>query len=388
MKRFVFAGATVAELDKQGRVLVPPDLARARGPRQGRRRRRRARPPRDLGSRRMGGPRQRDRRERRRCCRTCLRTDAADHVPVLARRGARAPRRAAGGDGRRRARSARAGTRACSSPTSQGSGKLVAIDRDPSVRRTSTASRRRARRADPVPARRLRRRPRRSSPPTACAPTRSCSTSASRRCRSTGPSAASRTRPTRRSTCGWIRRTSSSPRELVERGDERELETIFRRYGEERYARQIARGDRAPARASSRSSAPGELVDVVKASIPAPARFGEGHPAKRVFQALRIEVNDELDVARGRPPGRVRDAPAGRAARRHQLPLARGPDRQALPPRSRARLHVPARASGLRLRQGAGAARSSRRSRVRPSPREIDDNPRARSARLRAAVKV
>ncbi|HEX8039938.1 MAG TPA: 16S rRNA (cytosine(1402)-N(4))-methyltransferase, partial [Chryseosolibacter sp.] len=37
-----------------------------------------------------------------------------------------------------------------------------------------------------------------------------------------------------------------------------------------------------------------DLVEVIKQSIPAPARFGEGHPAKRVFQALRIEVNDEM----------------------------------------------------------------------------------------------
>ena len=55
MKRYVFAGAAVAELDKQGRVIVPPDLLRTR-PRQGRRRRRRARPHRDLGPLPLGGP--------------------------------------------------------------------------------------------------------------------------------------------------------------------------------------------------------------------------------------------------------------------------------------------------------------------------------------------
>jgi 16S rRNA (cytosine1402-N4)-methyltransferase len=81
---------------------------------------------------------------------------------------------------------------------------------------------------------------------------------------------------------------------IVNEWPERELTTIFRRYGEERYAKQIAR-----AIVRRRKEQPfertGELVDTIKSSIPAPARFGEGHPAKRVFQALRIAVNDELD---------------------------------------------------------------------------------------------
>ena len=70
--------------------------------------------------------------------------------------------------------------------------------------------------------------------------------------------------------------------------------TIFRRYGEERYAKQIAR-----AIVRRRKTEPfertGDLVETIRAAIPAPARFGDGHPAKRVFQALRIAVNDELD---------------------------------------------------------------------------------------------
>src|ERR687887_167592 len=84
-----------------------------------------------------------------------------------------------------------------------------------------------------------------------------------------------------------------SARELVNEASERELQSIFRRYGEERYARQIAReiGRRRKKAPIERT---GELVDAVRAAIPAPARFGDGHPAKRVFQALRIAVNDEL----------------------------------------------------------------------------------------------
>src|SRR3954463_15577606 len=68
-----------------------------------------------------------------------------------------------------------------------------------------------------------------------------------------------------------------SARELVNEADERELADIFKRYGEERYARQIAR-----AIVRRRQSEPfertGDLAETIKAAIPAPARFGEGHP--------------------------------------------------------------------------------------------------------------
>src|SRR5436189_2972416 len=81
--------------------------------------------------------------------------------------------------------------------------------------------------------------------------------------------------------------------ELVNEASERELITIFRKYGEERYAKQIARaiGRRRRKPPIERT---GDLVDIIRSAIPAPARFGDGHPAKRVFQALRIAVNDEL----------------------------------------------------------------------------------------------
>ena len=90
--------------------------------------------------------------------------------------------------------------------------------------------------------------------------------------------------------------------DLVNDASERELADIFRRYGEERYARQIARAivRRRPLETTF------ELVDAIKSAIPAPARFGEGHPAKRVFQALRIAVNDELGALERRCPPRSR----------------------------------------------------------------------------------
>ena len=80
---------------------------------------------------------------------------------------------------------------------------------------------------------------------------------------------------------------------IVNEWDERELSQVFQRYGEERFSRQIAR-----AIVQERSRAPFEttlqLVAVIKRAIPTPSRFGHGHPAKHVFQALRIAVNDEL----------------------------------------------------------------------------------------------
>jgi 16S rRNA (cytosine1402-N4)-methyltransferase len=105
-----------------------------------------------------------------------------------------------------------------------------------------------------------------------------------------------------------------SARELVNEASERDLERIFRRYGEERFARQISRaiGRRRRKQPFERT---GELVDTIKAAIPAPARFGEGHPAKRVFQALRIAVNEELDALEDVLPSAVEMLrPGGRIA--------------------------------------------------------------------------
>jgi len=82
-------------------------------------------------------------------------------------------------------------------------------------------------------------------------------------------------------------------REVVNTWDERRLARVLRELGEERYAAQIAH-----AIVRERGQAPidttHELVEIVSGAIPAPSRFGGGHPAKRSFQAIRIAVNDEL----------------------------------------------------------------------------------------------
>ena len=177
-----------------------------------------------------------------------------------------------------------------------------------------------------------------------------------------------------------------SAAEIVNTWDERRLETIFRRYGEERYARQIARGivrrrERSPIERT------GQLVDVVRASIPAPARFGEGHPAKRVFQALRIEVNHELESLQDglpaafemlRPGGRLAiisfHSLEDRIAKRFLRDRARG---CTCPP------ELPVCVCGHEPELRILTSKP-----LRPSASETGSNPRATAARLRAAVKV
>lgn len=73
------------------------------------------------------------------------------------------------------------------------------------------------------------------------------------------------------------------------------LVKIFFKYGEEKFSKQIARKIEA-AREIKPIASTGELVELIKEGIPAPARRKGGHPAKRIFQAIRIAVNDELGV--------------------------------------------------------------------------------------------
>jgi 16S rRNA (cytosine1402-N4)-methyltransferase len=179
---------------------------------------------------------------------------------------------------------------------------------------------------------------------------------------------------------------SYSARELVNEAGENELSDIFRRYGEERYARQIAR-----AIVRRRTSEPyertGDLVETIKASIPAPARFGEGHPAKRVFQALRIEVNDELGaVERALPAALEMLRPGGRLAviSFHSLEdrivkrFLRGQEHGCTCPPD-----FPVCVCG-----SEPTLRATPRRAIRPSAAEVARNPRAQSARLRVATKV
>jgi len=177
-----------------------------------------------------------------------------------------------------------------------------------------------------------------------------------------------------------------SAADVLATSDERELETIFRRYGEERYARQIARGI-----VRRRAEAPivrtGQLVDVVRASIPAPARFGDGHPAKRVFQALRIEVNHELDSLEvGLPAAFEMLRPGGRLAVISFHSLEDRIVKRFLRDRARGCTCPPELPVCVCGREPE--ARLLTRKPIRPSAHEVDLNPRASSARLRAAVRT
>jgi 16S rRNA (cytosine1402-N4)-methyltransferase len=86
---------------------------------------------------------------------------------------------------------------------------------------------------------------------------------------------------------------SLSAYEVVNQYDYHELVKIFFRYGEEKFSKQVAR-EIERTRTKQPIETTGELVEVIKAAIPAPARRKGGHPAKRIFQAIRIAVNDEL----------------------------------------------------------------------------------------------
>ena len=164
-----------------------------------------------------------------------------------------------------------------------------------------------------------------------------------------------------------------------------DLARILRQYGEEKFAKRIAEAV-VRERAKEPFTRSGRLVELLYDAIPAPARRTGGHPAKRTFQALRIEVNDELSVLRRALPAAIEAIGVGGrvvvmsyhsledritkqafvAATRSDLP----PDLPFVPEG-----HDPA----LRLvTRGAEKATAA----------EIEQNPRAASVRLRAVERV
>jgi 16S rRNA (cytosine1402-N4)-methyltransferase len=175
-------------------------------------------------------------------------------------------------------------------------------------------------------------------------------------------------------------------RDLIAASDERRLARVLRDFGEERHANAIARMI-VRRRAQAPIDTTLELVEAINAAIPAPARFAAGHPARRVFQALRIAVNDELDqLDRALPLAwgllRGRGVLAGiafhsledRRLKRFLRERARG---CVCPP------ELPVCVCGREPQ----AALITRRAIV-ASAEELDRNPRASSARLRAARKL
>ncbi|MGN8246408.1 16S rRNA (cytosine(1402)-N(4))-methyltransferase RsmH [Cellulomonas soli] len=98
--------------------------------------------------------------------------------------------------------------------------------------------------------------------------------------------------------------TGLTAADVLNEYDERAIARVLREYGEERFAPRIAKAI-VRARAVQPLTRTAELVDIVRASIPAAARATGGHPAKRTFQALRIEVNGELEVLERAVPASI-----------------------------------------------------------------------------------
>ncbi len=91
------------------------------------------------------------------------------------------------------------------------------------------------------------------------------------------------------------KRQTRTARDIVNTYSEAELFRIIRDYGEDKFAKNIARHI-AEARAEKSIETTGELSEIIRGAIPARMRAGGGHPAKRTFQAVRIELNQELEV--------------------------------------------------------------------------------------------
>lgn len=171
--------------------------------------------------------------------------------------------------------------------------------------------------------------------------------------------------------------------DVVNSYPEDELAEVIARYGEERYARRIARaivGHR-PVHSTR------ELAEIVRDAIPAAARRRGGHPARRTFQAIRMEVNRELpNLAEGLDDVVQIVAPGGRIvvlayhSLEDRVVKERFADWSATEEPGTARLPIPTpRHARTRL--------LTRRP-LRPSPAEVAANPRAESARLRAVERL
>ena len=177
-------------------------------------------------------------------------------------------------------------------------------------------------------------------------------------------------------------------RAIVNGWDERRLAQLFRRYGEDPNARIIAR-EIVRRRSRAPLATTGELVDAVDAALPAAVRrrFGGGHPAKRVFQAIRIAVNDELgSLERALPAAWSLLRTGGRLAAISFHSLEDRRVKRFLAERARGCIcppDLPVCACG----RTPEAELLSRRA-VGPSAGEVADNPRSRSGRLRVARRI
>jgi len=159
-------------------------------------------------------------------------------------------------------------------------------------------------------------------------------------------------------------------KDLVNDLDEDKIADIIFAYGEERFARRIAKSI-VETRSEKKIETTLELAAIIKRSVPAWYRHRKAHPATKTFQALRIAVNDELDALREGLEGAVKLlAPGGRVA---VLTFHSIEDRI-----------IKRLFEGLQ-REGVGTPLTKKP--IAPGEKELEENPRARSAKLRVFVK-
>lgn len=174
--------------------------------------------------------------------------------------------------------------------------------------------------------------------------------------------------------------------EIINTYNAADLARVIRQYSDEKWATRIA-DFIVQAREETPFSQSEQLVDVIKAAVPASARRAGGHPAKRTFQALRIEVNGELDVLRSGLEAAIRWlAPGGRIAviSYHSLEdrivkdvFRRMSQGCTCPP------DLPVCVCG-----NEPILKTITRKPILPSSEEIQRNPRSRSAKLRVAQRL
>ncbi|MCT2089053.1 16S rRNA (cytosine(1402)-N(4))-methyltransferase RsmH [Micrococcus terreus] len=166
---------------------------------------------------------------------------------------------------------------------------------------------------------------------------------------------------------------------------EAELRRIIRSWGEEKFAGRIAAAI-VRSRAEEAFSSTGRLVEVIRGAVPAAAGKSGGHPAKRTFQALRIEVNEELDVLeRALPEVMSRLNVGGRLVvmSYHSLEDRITKGQMTALATSTAPPGFP-----IELEEHAPVVKMLTRGVDKPTQHEIEENPRASSAKVRALEKI
>lgn len=174
--------------------------------------------------------------------------------------------------------------------------------------------------------------------------------------------------------------------DIVNSWSGQQLTKIFRDYGEEKWSSRVA-AFIVKARSSKPIESAGELVEIIKAAIPAAARREGGHPGRRIFQALRIAVNSELDSLRlGLEAAVDICAPGGVVAAIAYHSLEDRIVKQIFKARTIS-CTCPPEAPICRC-QGRPELKILTQKPIRPRESELADNPRSRSAKLRAALKL